>query len=189
MTDIYVRVAPEAEFELRESDDGPRLRVLVAHTGVTDLYRTRFGAYKHRAKVPMARFDHNNQPLWVGRIDQQPRSDGNMDVFWEGPVTGLDVPEVRHNYDIIRAMGRSQQWSYRFRPLKRAVYDEKDDVIDFPEVELFEVAPVYRAGTEGTKTVFARSLTEFGLSVPEPVVAEEPVESQKDWARIFDALS
>ena len=192
MDDLYVRISPESEPEIRQAEEGPRLRVLVAHTGITDLYRTRFGMYRSRARVPMARYNHGNEPLWIGRIDQQERTDGNYDVFWEGAIIGLDIPEMRHQWDLIREMGRSQQWSYRFRPTKRAVYDEKDDVIDFPEVELFEVAPVYRAGTEGTKTVFARSMTEFGLSIPEKPEIEVPAEPEEraerpDWNALFGA--
>ena len=160
MSDTFVRSCV-GDVHIREADGDapPRLRVMLAHTNTVDAYKTQFQRYRHNPLTPMAAFNHSPTPLWVGRIDQAASArDGVTDVFWEGDITGLDIPSVRHTWDVIREMGKSQEYSYRFSVEKPTKYDPETDVITFPQVRIFEVSPVFAGATPGTGTVFARAL-------------------------------
>ena len=160
MDEILTRVCVgEARVDAGGDDGVPTLRVVIAHTNRADRQGTSFGKFTYRKRVPMAGYDHEGPPLWIGALSVQANAKDpkQQDLVWEGRLDGLDDPYRRRTADAIIGMGEDQEFSHRFKPMARARLT-KDDTIHFPVVEVYETAPVYRAGTEETGTKYARSI-------------------------------
>ena len=110
------------------------------------------GAYKSSAKVPLADFNHaNSAPIGVGVLERK----GKV-MQWRGEI--LDTTAAQDAYKGIKAMGESQEYSYRFVPVKAAPRRDADHPFSYQydEVEVFEVSPVFKGASYGTHTISAK---------------------------------
>lgn len=133
------------------------------------------GSYQSRDNVPLANFNHSlSAPVGIGKLSEV---DGQM--CWTGKC--FDTPAGHEAFAIIKEMGGSQEYSYRFHPIKyspRKGADVPAFAMDFHEVEVYEVSPVFKAASFDTGTVLARSADDEWVKAAQEPALDPPLEEQ-----------
>lgn len=147
-------------FEIKDAEKG-EVEAIVATLGVVDRDGDilRKGAIPDGVAVKMSAWGHDavfgNRPIGKGVIS----IDGNKAVF-KGRVF-LNTTEGRETFEVLKEMGRDQEWSWGFRVIGSEVPSDEEKKQGawriLTKTDPFEVSPVIMGAGIGTRTLGVKS--------------------------------
>lgn len=169
-------------FEIKDAEKG-EVEAIIATCGVVDkdydiILPT---AIKDGSKVKMSSYGHGamwgDTPVGKGTLSM----DGNKAVF-RGKLF-LSTQQGRETFEVLKEMGKDQEWSFGFRVMGSEVPSEeqrKQGIFRIiTKLDAFEVSPVLRGAGVGTRTVATKEETPPS---PAPAPAPAPTTAQADGA-------
>ena len=170
-------------FEIKDADKG-EVEAIIATLGVIDRDGDilRKGSIPDGAKVQMSAWGHDavfgNRPIGKGVIS----IDGDKAVF-KGRVF-LNTAEGRETFEVLKEMGRDQEWSWGFRVTGSEVPSEderkKGAFRILTKTDPFEVSPVIIGAGVGTRTLGVKSADAQADGASDPVDPELEAKAKAD---------
>ena len=98
--------------------------------------------------VVMSTFNHGTNVIGVGKV-----YDGAGSAFWEGELMIDDDPEAAKTFKVIKRMGPSQEFSWKFHFDKQNAQRNQHGGLDYKAVTIFETSPVFVGAGNSTGVV------------------------------------
>lgn len=173
-TDVRDEHKSVVAFEVKDTEKG-EVEAIIATCGVIDkdFDIITLTAIKDGSKVKMSSYGHDvmwgEQPVGKGTLSM----DGDKAVF-RGKLF-LATQGGRETFEVLKEMGKDQEWSFGFRVLGSEIPSEelrkKGAQRILTKLDCFEVSPVVRGAGEGTRTVAVKE--ETPPASPPELTAEE----------------